>query len=512
MKKKFLSLLMAFCLMLSLAPAAFAVDSQPETITLPNGEVIAIPNLSDYEAELAARPASLDDTDILLPDEDGVYHITSESDFLKVPDSAWYQGNTFELESNLNLALLDTPSEWNGYIRFFKGTLNGNGHTISGIANNRYFIYAMIGGQIDNLTIQLGGQAGALIFAPGNDNKTPVETKLTGLTATGEVYLSSADQSNYSPFIYCSGYGGLTMSYCTNKAEINGNIYGGIFYGYYPLFVTYNGEPIKYVFDHCSNEADVTMKYASMFFGNPSTIENKLTAGTLDVTITNCSNTNEIRGTVSSHYFAPSLSGAALTGNILENEEAIQSEDSTNSLPADKLTVGEDPAGFTYSIGGDGTITINAPTNRTDVSYYLVAVSSYCYLYSDLDGIDESKRYGGTDRYSVVERIDADDLATYGVTLKYYGIADADYGQAGTGVMCINKANELTTYATRTANGSTYYVLTQLSERMDGLYYRYAMLGNEGTPVSGCNSPSFVDVTAFDGNGNVVGFAKEATT
>lgn len=40
MKKRLLSLLMAMCLMATMVPAAFAADTdQPDTITLPNGEV-----------------------------------------------------------------------------------------------------------------------------------------------------------------------------------------------------------------------------------------------------------------------------------------------------------------------------------------------------------------------------------------------------------------------------------------------------------------------------------------
>lgn len=509
MKKRFLSLLMAFCLMLSLAPAAFAAEGTPATITRPDGQVITIPNVADYENELGSQPMTINSA-ALQPDANGVYHITSTDDFKNVPASEWSQNKTFELECDLNLSQVSQPDEWGGYIRFFKGTFNGNGHKIYNFANNTYFIYAMIGGSINDLTIQLNGPAGALIFAPGSDGTPPVKTNLNYIKATGSVNLSSADQSNYSPFIYACGPGGLKMFHCTNQAEINGNIYGGIFYGYYPIYVNYNSQPVKYEFDYCCNKADVTMKYASMFFGNPTSIENKLTDGSLDVTITNCSNTGEIRGTVSSHYFAPSLEGTTLSGKVLEKENAIQAE-TTNTLPAEKLTIGEEPAGFTYSVNADRSISITSPSNLSNVSYYVVSVSSYCYMYSYDESLPTDKKYNGTDRYSVTERIDAQDLETYGVTLKYQGIADGTYGESGTSIICYNKEGNLETYLTRVADGVTYYTLPLLTDLVDGKYQRYAHMEND-IPVPGTNVPYFLDVSAFDVDGNVLGFAKEAST
>lgn len=509
MKKRLLSLLMAMCLMATMVPAAFAAETdQPDTIIGPNGVEMPIPNTADYEAMYAEEAVAVNDH---LPDANGVYHIQSLADFLAIRPTEWYQGSTFELETDLDLTDANTPAEWGGYIQFFKGTLNGNDHTIRGIANNRYLIYAMIGGQIDNLTIELDGQAGALIYAPGNDNKTPVETKLTRLTATGEVYLSSADQSNYSPFIYCSGKGGLTMDNCVNEAKIDGSIYGGIFYGYYPLFVKDDaGNTVKYVFKDCHNRADVTMKYAAMFFGNPTTIENKLTEGTLDLTITNCTNENEIRGTVSSHYFAPSLGGTELTGKMLEMENKIMAE-STNDLSDELLTIGSPLEGFTYSVDPmTKEISVTAPTNGSDVSYYVVSVASYCSWYAP-DSVEcpEEDRFGGTNRYAVTERIDADELATNGVQLKYYGIADEGFGEPSDPIDCFDKKGEPASYDTQIVNKTGYYTLYPLEQLINGKFQQYAHMEN-GKPVPGVSEPYFLDVVAFDADGRILGYAKEA--
>lgn len=51
MKKKILSLLTALCLMLSLVPAALAVEEGPDVLTLPNGDTYEIPDLELAGAE-----------------------------------------------------------------------------------------------------------------------------------------------------------------------------------------------------------------------------------------------------------------------------------------------------------------------------------------------------------------------------------------------------------------------------------------------------------------------------
>ncbi len=503
MKKRFLCLLTALCLTLILGPAAFAAEAEEPITIMAHGEEIPIPTWETIQADLAAMPMLLNE---LQPDANGVYHITSEADFASIPASVWIADKTFELDCDLDLTKLAAPAEWGGYIPYFKGTLNGNGHTISGFPNNTYFIYHMIGGNIKGMTLDLNGtNAGALVFMPAADDQTPIKTVLDSITVTGSVTLTSSDQSNYSPFIYCSGKGGLEMRNCTNEAVIDGNIYGSIFYGYCPLYTTANGTAdTKYVFDSCTNTADVTLKYAAMFFGNPSGIEAALQSGNLVVEVTNCTNTGEIRGINSSHYFAPSLNSADLTGQMQTKEQAIQ--DANQGLAAGQLTVGERPENFTYTITSDKTIIINAPSNDSNIAYYVVSVGSYCQMYAP-----DQKLYGGTDRYAVTEKITASALQKKGTAaLKYYGIADADYGSAGTSIRCTNKEGGRAIYTTRQNEGEVYYTLKPLDELADGKYQRYAYMEN-GHPMSGCQAPAFVDVTAFDKDDHVVGFAKEGT-
>ncbi|MFQ9409745.1 MAG: hypothetical protein ACLR1T_00075 [Evtepia gabavorous] len=62
-----MSLLMAMCLMATMVPAAFAADTdQPDTITLPNGEVREIPTVEFPDAP--ATLAEIDSSEVVTID------------------------------------------------------------------------------------------------------------------------------------------------------------------------------------------------------------------------------------------------------------------------------------------------------------------------------------------------------------------------------------------------------------------------------------------------------------
>lgn len=258
MKKRFLSLLMALCLMLSLAPAAFAADNQPDTIALPNGEVREIPDITPADTPMSMSINNTSGT---------TYTITSEAQFADLDASVWYGNNTIKIACDLNLAdpAITKPSEWGGYIQYFYGTLEGvkgiydetgveRDPIISGINNNCSFIYGIIGGTIQNLTFKHtingtageGGSASFITFMPVNLDGHSYHLKMQNIAVTGSISLTGSDQSNYAPFVYCAPGGGLTMEGCVNSANITGSIYGSIFHGYYPLST---GTSCKYEFE-----------------------------------------------------------------------------------------------------------------------------------------------------------------------------------------------------------------------------------------------------------------------
>lgn len=373
--------------------------------------------------------------------------------------------------------------------------------------NNTYLIYGLNGGTIKDLKLSFSGEAAGLAaVSVSSGTLTAIGATVENVDTVGYVNLTADDQSNYSPYLYCAPQGGLTMKNCTNGANITGNIYGGIFYGYYPIN---RGANDDIVFDGCVNTANVTMRNASMFFGNPSVDDVMASADEgFTITIKNCRNEGVIRGTVSAHYFVSSLSqGLAENGISKKIEETILGRTTetitphiveNNSLLESKLLVGPQLEGFAVSVDTDKSITITAPTNVADreaISYYMVSVSSYVTLYDEL-----TKETGGTDRYSVTEDVypSSTDETTISATLKFYGAADDNYREAGTPVFV---------YPTRSDDNNVYYSIEKWSdgELFDGRYQRFAH-ATEGQDITpSFVAPSFLTVTAFDENNQIVG-------
>lgn len=504
MRKKLLALLMAFCLMLTMAPMAFAAEV-PDTITLPNGEVREILSLDDIASEPRVL-AEMDSTGLQV--ENGVIRITSVEDFVELSKEQDLCLAGYDLELDVEGKVLDLSSvnctEWDGYLHYFYGDINGNNHVIKGLKDNCGLIYGYFGGTVKDLTVELDGAAAFLLFMPTTSTD---RIYLDNIKTEGFVTLTGADQSNYSPFIFCSGYGGLTMTDCVNNAEISGDIYGSIFYGYYPLYTTEQGSQITYEFDGCINNANVVMRNASMFFGNPSTINSKLAAGTLDITIENCENNAIIRGTVSSHYFAPSLNSSDYDKNDADLSEMEASltvvDEETGKAPVTvsetgSLAVGNALEDFTYSINEQNQITFNAPESETTIAKYVVSIGSYVKWWNTV-----AKEFDGSgDRYTVSEEITADSSESYTSTLKVFGFADSDFGSAGTRVNGLR---------TRTDGTNTYYQIVKYSDTdlYLGKYQRYATnaVNENGQPGGGCVEPQFVTVAALDSNGAVIDFA-----
>lgn len=499
-KRKWLAAILTAAMSLTMVPAAFAAEPTDNA-----SSVDRIITEEEMLADLDNAPETMSEG--LTKAADGKYHIYTMQDFQSVTQSQWLGNNTFVIESDLDFGdwAGPKPDRWEGYITYFYGHIEGagDGVTISGLENDRYLIFATGSGSIKNITLELNGEAAGLTGA------SLAYGEATGLTVenvdtTGYVNLTSDDQSNYSPYVYCAPQGGLTMKDCTNNAAITGNIYGGVFYGYYPLN---KGASDDIVFDNCDNTANIHMRYASMFFGNPS-VDNIVASADPGFTITvkNCDNTGKIRGTISAHYFVSSLSeNLTVDGYSARMEKALQGTTGTdigsnvvqdNNLPADKLVVGEVLDGFAVSADENGAITLTTPDNA-DIDHYVVTVSTY-FNYYDPDTFAS----GGTDRYSVSEYIPASDTTVH---LKYYGLVDAEYSTFFKPQLSLNNGVTQTYYL---INGKGYYPLSKLNttDLYDGVFQRYVGFTNSATaPALSYKEPAFLTATAYDSQGKICG-------
>lgn len=506
MKKRLLSLLMAMCLMATMVPAAFAADiDQPDTITLPNGEVREIPTV-----EFPDTPATMAESD-----SSEVVIIDSINKFDGITDAQWRSGKTFKITTNLNLAESSkTVAEWGGFIPYFYGKMigekaDGTAPVISGIPNNCGLIYGIVGGTIQNLTFAHdasteNGSASFITFMPTTMNGANHHLTMKDVKVTGSISLTGADQSNYAPFLYAAPRGGLTMEGCVNDASITGSIYGSVFHGYYPLFY---GVGAPYTFKDCVNNGDVTMQYAGMFFGNSSSVEGTVGSKQLHLTIEGCKNTGMIRGTSGAKYFAAPVSefgsGMQAVENMIKPLEADEVREETQSPYAIKPIIIEDDGalceknaleGFEAVLNGN-EVTVTRPENEADVDYYRISVSAYTYLWDNTNKIFD----GSTDRYTVSQNIIKDatlGTPTFVPDLKVYGFADTGVGEWDdfSGNYDVYKHGDTCYYwvpNTPLGSGFTRYVSNKLNEA--------------GAPAAGgTKAAEIVTVAAYKNDGTMI--------
>lgn len=308
MKKRLLSMLMAMCLMATMVPAAFAADKE---IGRPIPDELPIVNEADM-VQAEEIPAPLSTGWSGTGTKDDPYLIYTADGFVAVANMFNnYIGEKYiRLENSIDLSGKTVP-EWSGFIKWFEGDFDGNNKTISNIPENRYLIYATHNATIHDLTLDLGGQAGTLVYYSFRVNKAGgvvdwgedtfrninvVSTK-NGENAT--VQLAGNAQANYAPFLFASGpY--FTMEDCNNYANINGDTYASAFYGYYPLPASGYPTEDNYInFVNCSNHGDITLRYAGLVFGNPTGLR-----ADRNINFTGMKNYGAIRGIETRHFFS----------------------------------------------------------------------------------------------------------------------------------------------------------------------------------------------------------------
>lgn len=440
MRKKVLSLLTAACLTLSLAPAAFAADTggewytvpenAPTAITRPDGEMVEIKDFAP-----AAVPTSSIDNPV---------EIGSVDEFM---EQEWLSGGYYKLTADLDFSDISQPQDaWTAVISGFYAHLDGDGHTISGIWSDKYLFDNCVGGTIENLTFDVGNEAAFLMFGPATMAGAYTDLTMRNIDVVGSVQLTSANQSNYSPFIYAA-HGNFTMEDCTNYADITGVTYASVFYGYSTVM---GG---KTTFRNCVNHGDVNLTYGALFFGNPAYLTDAYTSEhNVSVDIIGCHNYGTIRSlSTEPHYFVTDVGGGlsnfsqameakltaeenntALTLGGICTDDLCTNKDKTHD---GKLYHGTAPEGLTLSLGEDQSLIVTRATNEQEagIAYYEVAVSSYVNVYTKQNG-KLVKR--GTEQRSVSELLftDEDTGNTITSNVKYYGFADAGIGAYQTNI------------------------------------------------------------------------------
>ena len=516
MKKRLLYLLMAMCLMATMVPVAFAAETdQPDTITLPNGEVREIPTV-----EFPDAPETLAEID-----SSEVVEIDSIKTFDGIPTTDWYSGKTFKITTDLDLAdSTKTVEEWGGFIKYFYGNMigekaDGTTPVISGIPNNRGFIYGIVGGTIENLTFHHvvdnttdeNGSASFITFMPTRMTGADMHLTMKNIKVTGNISLTGSDQSNYAPFVYAAPNAGLTMDGCVNDANITGSIYGSVFHGYYALNV---GAGAPYEFINCVNNGNITMQYAGMFFGNSSSLEGKVGREELYLTIKDCKNTGVIRGTSGAKYFAAPVSefgnGMQAVENMIKPVESGEVREATTSPYAIEpvvlegegaLCVGNELTGFKAELNGND-VTVTCPSDDSKIAYYVVSVSTYTKLWDST----KNEFDGSTGRYTVSQKIDKNATEAgqkFVPELKVYGFADWNVGVANS-YISVDTTSGKETYLVYEYNDELYYHMNNQKPGVGVTDYISNSVENGKPAGGGANAAEIVTVAAYREDGTML--------
>lgn len=428
MRKRILSLLMAMCLMLAMAPAAFAVDAESEIANVADsGRIPVVGNVSteDILDVNLAVPMALSTTDDVVDltgngSAETPYCIYTAAGFSTIVNTfkSGYHGEThFKLMDDIDLSEISyQPSEWGFYIQYLHGSFDGNGYTISGIPENCFLFYAWADGTIKNLTVDMEGNAGTLVYSTVKVDGEFGTTVMSNVTVVSDqtINLTSNDQANYAPFVFCSGpY--FTMDGCTNYANITGVTYASVFYGYCPMPVSGYPSDASVNIINCTNHGNITLRYAGLVFGNPTYLNS-----TRGITVSGLKNYGVIRGTETAHYFSSDAGSnlyvaesyyQTMENSILGNSQmtlTCEEVNCPNHGSTGNLCVGSELEGLGITV--DSTTkayVVTAPTNGS-VDHYVVTVYRYVHL------LDANGNDCGTNRISYSETIEgtASSLAT----------------------------------------------------------------------------------------------------
>ena len=522
MKKRMVSLFMVACLMLTLAPAVLAVngsanewcdlpDNVPTTLTRPDGEVVNIP---DFPA-ISTMSVSSNDSNVI--------EIGTVQQFLAAD---WLSGKSYVLTADLNFNTVSSEAgAWTALVSGFYAYLDGDGHTISGIAEDHYLIDYCVGGEIKNLTFDVGNNAAFLVFGPATIGGQCFPLKLTNINVIGNVELANANQSNYSPFIYASNPG-LIMEGCKNYADISGVTYAAVFYGY----STITGGSYKFL--NCENHGNIDLRYGALFFGNPTYLSDSyVSEKNVTVEISGCKNFGQIRSTSTDpHYFVTDVGGglstfsqnieAQLIANNCQNSmltiggacEDVLCQHRTELSHDGKLYVGEGPEGLGLTLNEDGeTLTIQRATNEDDlgIAYYEVTVSAYVTVAETEEGGNGTiilKNFRGSEQRSVSDYVDLpgdSNQSSIDASLKYWGFADHTIAGEENYI-----GNNL---IVATSNGNFYvieeYQMPSITYPAFNVYASSSSFDENGIYVGSTGNPHGAFVSAYNNDDELIGRA-----
>lgn len=375
----------------------------------------------------------------------------------------------------------------------FWGTLDGGGHTLSGLGNSQgdVSIATKIVGSscISNLKVSNPfNEAKGMIpmfdsAAVGANNDLEVKFDTVEILE-GSMTLQSTD-NNESPYLCFTFAKETTFENCINRLNITGmfaNMYTSAFLGGY---VGKSGAVAKTLtFKNCINYGTIQVPYAGFLTGNGG--GDKGMGDGLTITVEGCQNMGQIIGSMAAEVFAPYSHHTLNQTNKNLNVSLKNGFNGIRKVDATGLAITLD----------NNKLKVTPITGGTTAYTYRVSFSSFAALRNEADSYHETMLINYVKEFS-------NQTAAFDTELPLYSLIDKESAsKAGISVEG--------DYQTLNSQGCKYAVRTKEQKN-------YIVVDFEGIPDLKNGERAIVNlnaakpeimVTAYDGNGNILGTAR----
>lgn len=328
------------------------------------GMSIAVVMVTD-DGVLAAEPSyELYGVDGMGTESDP-YLVDSAEDLVIIDSlsSAMSSGTYIYVELVNDIDVSDADVRETGYfINIFRGSFDGNGHSIIGNNADLSFLFYYTVGESLITDVELNTDSVMiLVFL----NNTGASLTMTDVTVWKDGN-NTMDNTNFAPFIAHS-FGNVVMERCVNHADMVIGQYGAVFIGGY----VWNSSDIT--FRDCINYGDVTGVNTSLFIGNM----NKIQIGTL--TVEGCANYGNVVGSTTAmcYFFANAPAGDKAVADRLN--ELCKTGGSESDLTAGNSAI---MSCSIEAVAGEGEFTQNTATTTIDTTTREVTTTSTSATYA----------------------------------------------------------------------------------------------------------------------------------
>lgn len=409
--------------------------------------------------------------------EESPYLISTAEQFKNISGEEKHYKLIDDIETSKLVNVVDGQYEYTAIIDTLeKSTLDGDGHKVT-ILDSSFFVFKFYSSTIKNIEISL----------KKNLSYFGSFSTFENVDVEGSVKTSGGNEGIY--LIYCEPQQGMvemTFIDCDCSADFTSdgaaNSYNAVFAGYaYPNHTTV----LNYA--NCTYSGTFISGKSAMFLGN-----NSANLGNVTININNCENKGIIQATYTASsynfnsYLACGIASSSTDRSYTNNKVVLNGV----QLTADKIS-GPLSTGFVQGPNDkslklkqnvDGTFTVTQ-SDSSKSAYYIVSIKIY-----------SSYREGGTLVQGVEERIEASSFENKIVktALKELSFVDKEWVDK-------NKA------ATATIVGSGDYSYTVYA--LDGKEYYYLPNTTTATLNGEVGDRTFINVSCFDANGNLLASA-----